>query len=154
MPLFLDSKTKTPVSDKNIKDFILLTGDYQIPVYRHFPQDFRTVTFNSFQELEKIPCCSLLIRIRKAAKDKSGKNMTLGEVELEKAVELGIIDTPKPYSDGGYNNFFNPITYTESIVFEVKVRRHSPTHRDLVTALNLGKSGEEIKMTDEDVKNY
>lgn len=78
--------------------------------------------------------------------------MTLGEVDIEKAIELGIINTPQPYSEGSYNTIYNSVSSNELSIFEAKVRRHNPEIRGLVEGLIANSKGTKLPMTDNDLK--
>lgn len=153
-PLFIDTRTKSPCDDPKQKSFTLQEGDYQIPVYSEFPKDIRNLTFSNFTHLDKIPACSLLIRIRKAAKGDDGKPQTLKNLPMEKAIDIGIIATPKQYNEGNYNTKYCPVSSTELIIMEAKLKRHFPLHRELLEILLVQKTGEEKKMNEEDLRSY
>ena len=155
MPLFIDDRTKSPCLDPKVSNYILQNGDYQIPIYMEFVKDMKRITFQSFEKLEKIPAASLLIRIRKAPKDEKGKILTLGtDVDIERAQSLGMIEIPKQYSEGSYNTTYCDMSSTESIIMEAKLKRNAPVNREILEALIQHNSGEDSKMTDEDIKNY
>ena len=154
MPLFIDPTTNVACSDPKAKNFILQDGDYQIPIFSQFPAQLKNLYYSDFHKLEKIPCASLLIRIRKATKGEDGKIMTLGGADIEKAVELGIIDPPRPYSEGVYNTIYTSISSTELSIFEAKVRRNNPSVRELIEALFIQTKGEKTSMTDNELKKY
>lgn len=144
-PLFLDSVNKSPCSDPKSKSFILQNGDYQLPIYTKIPADFKSVNYYGFQYIPRIPCASLLIRIRKAPIGPDGLPLSLGgNIDVETASRMGVIATPNQYSEGAYNTSYCDVSATEMIIFEAKTQRHNPLHPDLIQALLLQYSEEPI----------
>ncbi|CAI2384337.1 unnamed protein product [Moneuplotes crassus] len=155
MPLFIDNTTRSPCINPRCTDYGLLDGDYQIPIQMQFVKNLKNSTYKDFQDCEKIPAASLLIRIRKAAKDAKGRPLTFGaKISIEEAKNKGIIDPPKPYSDGDYNTSFCKVSATESVIMEAKLKRPSPNTRDVLTALINQHSKEEKKLSDTEIKAY
>lgn len=152
MPLFLDDRTRSFCTDPKAKSFILQNGDYQIPIFSQFPGDMKNLSFASFEQLEKIPAATLLIRIRKAPVDEKGKVISSGQgIAVQKALDLGVFSTPKFYSEGGYNTSYCSVSSTESIVMEAKVGRHSPKYREIIEAIIYQTTQEDGKFNDDEL---
>ena len=60
-PLFLHKKTKDPVTDNSEQIYIFNEGWYQIPIYHQRPPVTPPFTWDLIQDLERIPCATLLI---------------------------------------------------------------------------------------------
>lgn len=115
----------------------------------------KNITYKSFEKLEKIPAASLLIRIRKAPKDERGNTMTFGpDIDFEEAKAKGIIESPKLYSEGGYNTSYYEVSSVESIIMEAKLKRPSPINRDILEVLVNEHTKEEVKLNDSEIKEY
>jgi hypothetical protein len=79
-PLFLDKATQEPATDSS-EDIILHDGQYQLPV---FLQDYPyALDFDMKKalELEKIPCCTVLIRVRRPPINEEGEPIGLEMVD-------------------------------------------------------------------------
>lgn len=79
-PLFLDKNTKEPATEAS-EDILLHDGQYQLPIFcQDYPYaldfDMKTAL-----ELEKLPCCTVLLRIRKPPVDADGQPLGLESVE-------------------------------------------------------------------------
>lgn len=78
--------------------------------------------------------------------------MTLGDIDMDKAIEMGIINPPKQYSEANYNTIYNSVSSTELSIFEAKVRRHNPEIKGLVEGLFANMKGAKLPMNDNDLK--
>lgn len=79
-PLFLDKSTGQPATDAS-DDVVLHDGQYQLPVLcQDYPYAF-DFDIKRALELEKVPCCSILIRVKKPPLDADGKPMSLESVD-------------------------------------------------------------------------
>lgn len=70
--MFVNKFRKEQPDNPNEQEFLLNKGAFQMPVYSQEP--YRKPPFNleSFKKMEKIPCATLLIRIRDAPKAENG----------------------------------------------------------------------------------
>ena len=154
MPVFLESSTKSPCTDPKSKDFILQDGDYQIPIYSGFPSSLRNITYKDFSEIYKIPCATMLIRIRKAQKDERGRPITIQDIDLDEAIEKDLIEGPSKYGEGKYNTTYTSVNSTEMAIFEAKVNRSNPMIRELVEALFISNQNRKSTSTDSELKEF
>jgi hypothetical protein len=98
----------------------------------------------------------LQIRIKKAPLDEKGKVLTIGQnLDIEKAIELGMIDTPDLYSGGGYNTLYCAVSANESIIMEAKLLRHAPNIKDVIESIMVQKNdGQAGRSTEVELREY
>lgn len=91
--------------------------------------------------------------MKKPPKGPDGKIIKFEGIGADEAVDQGIIDTPKQYGEGAYNTDYVPFSATEKIIIEIKAKRYSPMHRELLEALVI-QNHEDEKLTDEEIREY
>jgi hypothetical protein len=79
-PLFLDKKTQEPATEAT-EEVLLHDGQYQLPIFcQDYPYILDFEMKNALQ-LEKVPCCTVLMRIRRPPVDAEGEPMGLETVD-------------------------------------------------------------------------
>lgn len=79
-PLFLDKETNEPATDES-EEILLHDGSYQLPI---FCQDYPYALDFDMKKavaLEKVPCFSVLLRVKKPALDSEGDPLSVNTVE-------------------------------------------------------------------------
>jgi hypothetical protein len=102
--MFLQPNRKTQPVSPNEPDYMLNKGCFQIPIYCQEP--YRKPPFNieSFKKLEMIPCGTLLVRIREAAKSDDGlRVLSAADVEPGEWYMRGVVVPPPKYEDRAYS---------------------------------------------------
>ena len=79
IPLFLDARSKNPVIDPITKEFHLHSGNFQVPIFATWPSNLKPMTYERFVEQDKIPCSTMLVRIRKARKSPTGDLLSISD---------------------------------------------------------------------------
>lgn len=140
--------------DPKNKEYFLQDGLYQIPIYYEFPENMKTLSFDDFSKLQKIPCSSLLVRVQKAMKDEKGKPITIDKLDLTDAADKGYLITPPKYSEGKYNTMYVSVTSAENTIFEAKVRRFNPMLRVLLENVYAPNNKGNSTPTDNELVEY
>ena len=75
------------------------------------------MTYERFLEQEKIPCATVILRIRKAQKSPKGDILTISDYpDHIVATQLGILEPPPNYKESTYNTLFTRTTNIEDRV--------------------------------------
>ena len=61
----MDLKTEMPAVLNSVKEVTPHTGMYQMPVFHCRPNEETPFTYERFIYKERVPCCSMLFRVRK-----------------------------------------------------------------------------------------
>ena len=140
-PMFLDRKSKQPVTESTSQGYILQEGNYQIPIYHQKPPSTPPFTFDILREMDKIPTASLLVRVRRAPTKDGYKVLSIKDVPPDEWEETGLVESPPDYADEKYNTTYWDVNAPEMVMFKDRVERFDPPFRDtlrfLQTALNV-----------------
>jgi len=63
LPLFMDPKTQQQPASKNIRDYVLNQGAFQVPLHIAPPPPGQMFSGTSLESVPRLPCASLLVRI-------------------------------------------------------------------------------------------
>jgi hypothetical protein len=85
-PLFVDRISGEQCKEDTIFSYGLNNGMYQIPVYCEVPNLQNPIYYAKFNELERIPCASLLIRIERPPIDEKGDPLLAANIPLGKSL--------------------------------------------------------------------
>ena len=105
LPLFINSFDKRPCSDPTQRDFILLEGCYQVPLYAKRVNEEEPEPLD-ISKLNREPITSLLVVIRKAPRDKDRNVLSISNYPEEQWQDKGIIIKTPEYETGQYSTFF------------------------------------------------
>ncbi|KAL4430115.1 hypothetical protein ABPG74_013562 [Tetrahymena malaccensis] len=152
VPLFINQFTNKQPEENNEENCCIFEGAYQLPIYcQEFDRTKRPFNVDYLQSLERIPCASLLVRIRKAALSDDGKRSLNKKDFPEKDwIRKGIVDPKPSYSTGVYNTQFIQLTEPEVGLFESRKNRQDQQIISLITLIDRNiKSGGYRQFLDE-----
>eukprot|EP01052_Picozoa_sp_SAG31_P033004 SAG31_NODE_3678_length_3996_cov_4.453682_1_plen_838_part_00 len=105
--VFVDaaSRHKAQPTNQNVKDFVVNTGGFQIALHKSPPMRTSTLTSNSLDGVSPVPCATLLLRLRPAAKSKDGlRTLSTADVDERDWVKQGLVQPMPNYRDGMYDS--------------------------------------------------
>jgi hypothetical protein len=152
--LFLHRIRKDQPVTANEQDYIINKGAFQLPIYCQEPYRKPPFSMASFNKLERIPCATVLVRIRAAAKSDDGLR-TLGVKDALPSEWLmrGIVVPPPKYEDRIYNTSFCTPTATEKYLYMERVNRPDMTVRD-ATKLVQQQLGYQLELNNEEMLDW
>lgn len=152
--LFLHKYKKTQPTDPNEEEFILNSGAFQLPIYCQEP--FRREPFNLevFNQLELMPCATVLMRIREAPKAQQGvRVLSIKDVPKSEWYIRGVIVPPPKYEQRAYNTSFCMPNPAEREIYMERAKKKSPTVGQ--ATYNVLKSiGEKLDMDEEELMDW
>ena len=154
--LLLFTDGRKPILTSKVKKFSLLTGNFQLPIFSSWPSPSKHFSIINFDKQGKIPCATLLVRIRKAVAGRDGKPMGVRDFpDIKQAMEKGVLDPPLKYQDGQYNTGFTGTTDTEyDVVYRERNNREDPVLKELIFAL-FGQRNRALRsMSDGDISDW
>lgn len=126
--LFMHKYRKNQPTDAADQDFVLNSGAFQLPI--HCQEPFRRVPFNlqTFNNLEILPCSTLLVRIREAPKAQQGvKVLSIENTPKSDWYVRGVIVPSPKYEDKVYNTSYCMPGPAEKALYKERIKRSSPT---------------------------
>lgn len=94
-----------------------------MPIYFEKPEFKREVTYRDYLQLERIPTCSLLMRVDFSSIDYDGNFVSLQDSD-PKARQLAY-EPPPDYNSGAYSTLYYLISETERDMYAIrKTRRY------------------------------
>jgi hypothetical protein len=119
-----------------------MQGNFQLPMYSAWPDKHSPMTYVKFTLKDKIPCATLLVRIRKAKKPK-GVSLNISDALSHLlTAKLNLIETPPNYKEGTYCTLFTKTTpMEEKIIYNEKNKRDDPILVELVCNLYKAEIG-------------
>jgi len=131
--LFLSNSTKQQPKTNSEPGVILLSGNYQIPIFCQEPKRAQPFTFDDMLALDRLPGASCLVRIHQS----SGSSQA----------NVSMKATARPqYGTGAYNTSLYPVSNTEQQLLDSQQKRQNMTIREVAQALL---DGNNIKKTNE-----
>lgn len=114
------------------------------------------MTYERFLEQDKIPCSTVLIRVRKALKSPKGDLMSISDYpDHLMATQLGILEPPPNYKEATYNTLFTRTSNIEDrVIYPEKNQRQDPILVDLITSLYIEQSGKNHNMNESELTNW
>jgi len=114
-----------------LSDFVFkninLTSDFMINLI------FMIDLLKKRDKLEKIPCATLLVRIRKAALSDDGRrSLSIKEFEEKDWIKKGLFEPRPSYSQAVYNTQFIQLTEPESGLFVSRKARVDQNVEELI----------------------
>jgi hypothetical protein len=106
IPIFLDLKENIPATEAT-KKFKLQEGAFQLPVFCERPTNLKSLSIDNINNFERIPCCSIQIRLEESPKDEQGRPIT--EATNNSRFSQNLISKPLNYQDGEYSNYYYPL---------------------------------------------
>lgn len=94
---------------------------------------------HSFSSLDRLPCSSLLLRVRQAPMMQDGlRALGLADTHLsaQEQLSLGVIVPSRDYGFGGYNTSFSRINDTEQELFQIRQKRSDQPTSEAVRKLH------------------
>lgn len=149
--MFLNKMRVEQPSNPNDQDFIINKGNFQLPLYCQEP--YRKPPFNlqSFKKLEAIPCATILIRIREAAKADNGlRVLSIKDVPSSEWVIRGIVVKPPKYEDRVYNTANCIPSNIERKLYDIRVQRKVVNVRDSTYQVQ-NQLGIKLELSDEEL---
>ncbi|EGR31823.1 hypothetical protein IMG5_101270 [Ichthyophthirius multifiliis] len=99
--LFINPYTKEQPQDQNENEFCIYEGYYQLPIYSQQIEREYPFNINQLQKLERIPCASILVRLKKAALSDDGlRCLSIKEFPQKDWISKGLVDPQPEYSAG------------------------------------------------------
>lgn len=129
--LFLDKFRKNQPTDPHERDFLVNTGCFQLPIYCQEANRASPFSLQSFRKIEVIPCATLLVRIRLAARSDDGMRvLSTKDMPSSQWYRYGIVVPPPKYSDGVYSTAHCMPSANERTLYNERHNRPDITVRD------------------------
>ena len=129
--MFLNKQRNEQPTNPNDQDFIVNKGNFQMRIYCQEPYRKPPFGIGSYKKLEAIPCATLLIRIREAAKADNGlRVLSNKDVPSSEWHIRGIVVKPPKYEDRAYNTSDCIPSNIERKLYELRQLRKPVTVRD------------------------
>eukprot|EP00752_Nemacystus_decipiens_P005082 g4612.t2 len=117
--IFMDPSGDQPTNAKADGAF-LREGNYQVPLYQKPPPDMRRVTSKSLEKCPRVPCASILVRIKPASKSSAGKTLSRADVPEEEWKKFGLAPPIPEFAPGVYDNSDLALTDLERQILELR----------------------------------
>eukprot|EP00903_Cladosiphon_okamuranus_P014233 g13222.t1 len=143
--IFMDPSGNQPTNAKAEGAF-LREGNYQVPLYQKPPPDMRRVTSKSLDKCPRVPCASVLVRVKPASKTPAGKTLSRADVPEEEWRKFGLAPPIPEFAPGVYDNSYLPLTDLERHILEL---RSKDRNQEIV-----GETGTLIKSPDNPAPVY
>ena len=105
--IFVDaaSRDKAQPATQNVKDFVVNTGGFEIRLHKAPPPRSAPLSADALNETPAVPCATLLVRLRPAAKSKDGlRTLSTADVDERDWVATGLVQPMPDYRDGMYDS--------------------------------------------------
>ncbi|KAL4486755.1 hypothetical protein ABPG72_006587 [Tetrahymena utriculariae] len=136
---FLNQKTKKQPTNQLDTDIILQDGNYQIPIFCQHPPKIKPFNVERLSQLDKLPCASLLVRIRLAPMSEDGlRALTLDDIQKQDWEKIGLWVPAPPYSierQSFYNTSYYNLRDSEKELFVIRLNRQSPPQVELLNII-------------------
>jgi hypothetical protein len=152
--MFLDKQRMNQPTNPNDQDFIINKGNFQMKIYCQEP--YRSPPFNiqSFKKLEAIPCATLLVRIREAAKSDDGlRVLNKKDVPSSEWLIRGVVVPPPKYEDRAYNTSDCIPSNIERKLYEFRLSRKSLKVRDSTSQIQ-NQLGVKMNLSDDEQNSW
>lgn len=126
-PIFIDTETKMPVlvtdsrTNKAKINRAVHKGGYQMPIYYEKPAASKEPTYRDYLHLERIPTCSLLLRVDFSSIDFDGNFISIADSD-PKNRQLAY-EPPPDYNSGAYSTLYYLISETERDMYAIRKKR-------------------------------
>ena len=87
------------------------------------PRNFPELRNEFTHMMEKIPCASILVRIKRAAVDQDGTVLSAKTVPQNEWKDRGVVVPPPEYRDIAYSTLYCPVSDLEMQMFEGRAER-------------------------------
>ena len=149
--MFLNKMRAEQPSNPNDQDFIVNKGNFQLPLYCQEPYSKPPFSLNSYKKLESIPCATILVRIREAAKADNGlRVLSIKDVPKSEWHIRGIVVKPPSYEDRAYNTASCMPSNIERKLYELRAQRKNITVRDMTYQIQ-NQLGIKLNLSDAEV---
>lgn len=105
--LFVDaaSRDKAQPANQNVKDYVVNTGGFELKLHKAPPSRSNPLTAGALDATPAVPCATLLVRLRPAAKSKDGlRTLSTADVDERDWVKDGLMQPMPDYRDGMYDS--------------------------------------------------
>jgi hypothetical protein len=152
--MFLDKFRKEQPSDPHERDFLVNTGCFQLPIYCQEINRMPPFSMQSFRKIEVIPCATLLVRIRLAARSDDGlRVLSTKDVPADQWYRYGIVVPPPKYSDGVYNTAHCMPSANERTLYHERHNRPDITVKDATVKVQH-RLGYRLDLNDEQMYDW
>eukprot|EP00911_Craspedida_sp_UC1_P000582 UC1_evm3s445 len=134
---------------------VLNEGAHQIRLYHGGPDPALPLTGDCLRAAGRrpIPCASLLVRLRAAARDGRGEPLVTSNIPRERWEKLGIVVPPQPYATGVYQGDHCRPTVEEAALYRERIAaRGQHTVRSIISLVGDGR--EQRLKTDKSLQHW
>ena len=148
--LFNEYGTLEPVKDAQTGvDISLNEGAFQLPLHLSNPPESNFV--ENFKKLPKLPCSTILIRIKSAPKTEDGTQvLSIDDINSDDAERLGVNVPPTTYARGEYDTTLCEPNTTELKLYSTIHKRPDKTVSSIVEELFIDKIDDKSILNDND----
>ncbi|CAM9111833.1 unnamed protein product, partial [Laminaria digitata] len=121
LAVFMDPQGNQARPTNSSADGVFLReGNYQVPLYQRPPPDMRRLTSKSLDKFARVPCASVMVRVKPAPKSSAGKTLTTADVPPEEWKKFGLTAPMPEFAPGVYDNSALQLTDLEREVLELR----------------------------------
>ncbi|CAM9304294.1 unnamed protein product, partial [Hapterophycus canaliculatus] len=119
LAIFMDPSGNQP-TNASADGAFLREGNYQVPLYQRAPPDMRRVTSTSLNKCRRVPCASVLVRVKPAPKSSAGKTLSREDVPEGEWKQFGLAPPIPEFAPGVYDNSDLELTDLERQILELR----------------------------------
>ncbi|CAM9483080.1 unnamed protein product [Ectocarpus sp. 4 AP-2014] len=136
LAIFMDPSGNQP-TNASADGAFLREGNYQVPIYQKPPPDMRRVTSRSLDRCLRVPCASVLVRVKPASKSSAGKTLSRADVPEDEWKHFGLAPPIPQFAPGVYDNSDLQLTDLERQMLDLRSKdTYEETVKEAVKLIN------------------
>ncbi|CAN0480435.1 unnamed protein product, partial [Ectocarpus sp. 12 AP-2014] len=136
LAIFMDPSGNQP-TNASADGAFLREGNYQVPIHQKPPPDMRRVTSQSLDRCLRVPCASVLVRVKPASKSSAGKTLSRADVPEDEWKHFGLAPPIPQFAPGVYDNSDLQLTDLERQILDLRSKdAYEETVKEAVKLIN------------------